>query len=175
MSQAPSPRTMNRGVPPTALNPRTGELTPPGVTASARPSSSSDRGVAAGYRAGSRSATVTPPILAAACEVTSRRPLRSWLSRGELEQPRDRVPVPGGRRDPQATVREGLRQRRVEETPGAPEVDLPRCRMEPVGQVLRRVDAVGGGSGRPLGQEGDEVARSVIGYAGERVRRHDVG
>jgi len=33
---------MNRGVPPTALNARTGEFTPPGVTALARVNSSSE-------------------------------------------------------------------------------------------------------------------------------------
>lgn len=32
----PFPDTMNRGVPPTARNARTGEFTPPGVTAAAR-------------------------------------------------------------------------------------------------------------------------------------------
>src|SRR4051812_13757480 len=32
----PSPRTMKRGVPPTARNARTGELTPPGITRWAR-------------------------------------------------------------------------------------------------------------------------------------------
>ena len=33
---------MNRGVPPTALNARTGEFTPPGVTARARSNSAAD-------------------------------------------------------------------------------------------------------------------------------------
>ena len=33
---------MNRGVPPTALNARTGEFTPPGVTASARSKRAAD-------------------------------------------------------------------------------------------------------------------------------------
>ena len=42
VSQAPSAEAMNRGVPPTALNARTGELTPPGVTASARSKSAAD-------------------------------------------------------------------------------------------------------------------------------------
>src|ERR671918_1004405 len=40
---APSPRTTNGGVPPTAPNARTGELTPPGITRRARSNSSSDR------------------------------------------------------------------------------------------------------------------------------------
>src|SRR6266567_224163 len=39
---APSPRCMKSGCPPTARNARTGELTPPGMTASARLNSSSD-------------------------------------------------------------------------------------------------------------------------------------
>ena len=39
----PDPRTMNRGVPPTAPNARTGEFTPPGVTWSARENRSSLR------------------------------------------------------------------------------------------------------------------------------------
>src|SRR4051812_37870527 len=39
---------MNRGVPPTAPNARTGELTPPGVTASARANSASEAGVVTG-------------------------------------------------------------------------------------------------------------------------------
>jgi hypothetical protein len=37
---------MNRGVPPTALNARTGEFTPPGVTARARSNKEADSGVA---------------------------------------------------------------------------------------------------------------------------------
>ncbi len=36
---------MKRGVPPTALNARTGEFTPPGVTACARSKSAADRAV----------------------------------------------------------------------------------------------------------------------------------
>src|SRR5919106_5354165 len=40
---APSPRTTNGGVPPTAPNARTGELTPPGITRRARSNSPSDR------------------------------------------------------------------------------------------------------------------------------------
>src|SRR5437660_4569862 len=39
---APSPRWMKSGCPPTARNARTGELTPPGITASARLNSCSD-------------------------------------------------------------------------------------------------------------------------------------
>ena len=45
VSQAPRAEAMKRGVPPTASNARTGEFTPPGVTARARPKSSSDRPV----------------------------------------------------------------------------------------------------------------------------------
>src|SRR5215218_4959310 len=45
VSQAPLAEAMKRGVPPTALNARTGEFTPPGVTARARSKSSSDRRV----------------------------------------------------------------------------------------------------------------------------------
>ena len=40
----PVPDTMNRGVPPTARNARTGEFTPPGVTACARSNSFWDSG-----------------------------------------------------------------------------------------------------------------------------------
>src|ERR1022692_3545950 len=40
----PRPELMNTGVPPTAPNARTGELTPPGMTAQARPKNSPDRG-----------------------------------------------------------------------------------------------------------------------------------
>jgi hypothetical protein len=36
VSQAPEAEVMKRGVPPTAVNARTGEFTPPGVTARAR-------------------------------------------------------------------------------------------------------------------------------------------
>src|SRR3954451_18623038 len=39
---APCARSMNRGVPPTALNARTGELTPPGVTPRARSKSAAE-------------------------------------------------------------------------------------------------------------------------------------
>src|SRR6478735_9343074 len=38
----PLARSMNRGVPPTALNARTGEFTPPGVTACARSNRAAD-------------------------------------------------------------------------------------------------------------------------------------
>ena len=41
---------MKRGVPPTALKARTGEFTPPGVTAWARSNQSADRGVGAAER-----------------------------------------------------------------------------------------------------------------------------
>src|SRR5439155_25509224 len=39
VSRAPCPETINRGVPPTAWNARTGEFTPPGVTVRARSNS----------------------------------------------------------------------------------------------------------------------------------------
>src|SRR5690606_4658992 len=45
----PSPRTMNLGVPPTARNARTGELTPPGTTARARSYRAVEAGASAGY------------------------------------------------------------------------------------------------------------------------------
>ncbi len=48
----PTPETMKRGVPPTALNARTGELTPPGVTASARANHASEAGAVAKARYG---------------------------------------------------------------------------------------------------------------------------
>ncbi len=45
MSRRPWARSMKRGVPPTALNARTGELTPPGVTACARAKRAADSAV----------------------------------------------------------------------------------------------------------------------------------
>src|SRR5438552_9677977 len=44
----PAPRTMNLGVPPTARNARTGEFTPPGVTADARSNSDCETGASYG-------------------------------------------------------------------------------------------------------------------------------
>src|SRR5688572_13713360 len=43
MRSAPSPRATNGGSPPTALNARTGEFTPPGITSLARASSFDER------------------------------------------------------------------------------------------------------------------------------------
>jgi hypothetical protein len=43
---------MKRGVPPTARNARTGELTPPGVSSRARLNKASDAGASDGYRPG---------------------------------------------------------------------------------------------------------------------------
>src|SRR3954471_16396768 len=40
---------MNRGVPPTARNARTGEFTPPGVTARARSNRTAEAGASSGY------------------------------------------------------------------------------------------------------------------------------
>src|SRR4051812_28976494 len=51
MRYGPSPDTMNRGVPPTPPNARTGELTPPGVTTHARAYSSALRVAGIGIRA----------------------------------------------------------------------------------------------------------------------------
>src|SRR5580765_6677012 len=45
VSHGPAAEAMNRGVPPTALNARTGEFTPPGIAARARANSSADRAV----------------------------------------------------------------------------------------------------------------------------------
>ena len=45
VSQAPAAERMKRGVPPTASNARTGEFTPPGVTARARAKSSPEADV----------------------------------------------------------------------------------------------------------------------------------
>ena len=45
VSQAPRAERMKRGVPPTALKARTGELTPPGVTARARANRASEAAV----------------------------------------------------------------------------------------------------------------------------------
>ncbi len=44
----PRPDTMNRGVPPTARKARTGEFTPPGVTADARSNRSCEAGASKG-------------------------------------------------------------------------------------------------------------------------------
>ena len=46
----PEPDTMNRGVPPTARKARTGEFTPPGVTAAARSKRVCETGASNGYR-----------------------------------------------------------------------------------------------------------------------------
>ena len=48
-ASGPSPRTMNRGVPPTARNARTGELTPPGTMARARSNRAWEAGASSGY------------------------------------------------------------------------------------------------------------------------------
>src|SRR5688500_2963222 len=61
----PLPRTMKRGVPPTALNARTGEFTPPGVTPQARSKSASDTGAACGYARRVVLASVTAHSLSA--------------------------------------------------------------------------------------------------------------
>jgi hypothetical protein len=42
-TDAPTPRSMKTGVPPTALNARTGEFTPPGNSACARSNRLADR------------------------------------------------------------------------------------------------------------------------------------
>src|SRR3954470_18187473 len=82
----PSPCTMNRGVPPTARNARTGELTPPGTMALARSKRAWETGASAGYgRPSARYEVVTAdPILSAGSDnhvkrvvhVTRRRPER---------------------------------------------------------------------------------------------------
>src|SRR5687767_1797022 len=60
MISNPSASLMNGGVPPTALNARTGELTPPGITFFARAKAASelatDRGVTSGMSGQSRKA-----------------------------------------------------------------------------------------------------------------------
>src|SRR3954454_984652 len=56
---------MNRGVPPTALNARTGEFTPPGVTARARANSAADPGV---------DAEVTRPLSPSRASTTNSDP-----------------------------------------------------------------------------------------------------
>ena len=63
VSTAPSPEAMNRGVPPTARKARTGELTPPGVTASARRSSASEAGASEGYAAGAPGVVGSPVLM----------------------------------------------------------------------------------------------------------------
>src|SRR6185295_553286 len=49
VSQGPLPCDMNRGVPPTARNARTGELTPPGTMAEARSNRAWETGASSGY------------------------------------------------------------------------------------------------------------------------------
>ena len=73
VSQAPRAEAMKRGVPPTASKARTGEFTPPGVTARARSKSSSDRAVA---RSGTGSA-------AGGSRLHSRRPGQAGAHREE--------------------------------------------------------------------------------------------
>ena len=64
-SRGPVPAIMNRGVPPTARNARTGEFTPPGVTAWAR----SNRACEAGASYGWVTRPVSQPDRAAAVRV----------------------------------------------------------------------------------------------------------
>ncbi|CAO5176274.1 hypothetical protein FAIPA1_30151 [Frankia sp. AiPs1] len=87
----PSPDTMKRGLPPTARKARTGELTPPGTTRSARRNSSSEAGAAEG--------TTMPPILAGPAD----RSRLAWTCLGSPLGPdgrpapdRPRPPVDGG-------------------------------------------------------------------------------
>ena len=49
VSHGPAALAMNRGVPPTARKARTGELTPPGMTASARSRRAAEAGASSGY------------------------------------------------------------------------------------------------------------------------------
>src|SRR3954466_8039313 len=60
--RAPSASLMNSGVPPTALNARTGDDTPPGITSRARRKASSDLAVERGLRSamGSGDLRTTP-------------------------------------------------------------------------------------------------------------------
>src|SRR6266516_3080947 len=59
---APSPRSTKRGVPPTARNARTGELTPPGIRPRARSNSSSDRDTRLDANRRLRSALLSPTV-----------------------------------------------------------------------------------------------------------------
>src|SRR5690242_14985907 len=68
---------MNRGVPPTARKARTGEFTPPGVTARARSSSACEAGASKGYAV---MGPVSQPHLSA--------PARGWaVGSGAAEPP----------------------------------------------------------------------------------------
>ena len=57
----PDPRTMKRGVPPTERNARTGELTPPGVTARARARRAAEAGASSPWE-GAAGISVTAPL-----------------------------------------------------------------------------------------------------------------
>src|SRR6476469_5218770 len=73
---------MNRGVPPTALNARTGEFTPPGVTACARANSAAEAATSGlGVLTGDSTSSFSPMDL-------SVRPGRDPHFRGEAGQPR---------------------------------------------------------------------------------------
>src|SRR4051794_5303948 len=66
---------MNRGVPPTARNARTGELTPPGTTAEARSKRAWEAGASSGYgRPSARYEVVTAaPIVSAGSDKNLKR------------------------------------------------------------------------------------------------------
>src|SRR5690242_15215385 len=66
---------MNRGVPPTARNARTGEFTPPGTTARARSNSAREAGASASRWAGrARSVSVTATPVSQRAATASRPP-----------------------------------------------------------------------------------------------------
>src|SRR5688572_13236773 len=74
---------MKRGVPPTDLKARTGELTPPGTTARARLNNDSEAGAADGYE------SITVRVFCHAVgRVACRRPGRSRRSIGASLRPR---------------------------------------------------------------------------------------
>ena len=62
VSQQPWPRTMNRGVPPTARKARTGELTPPGTMVRARSNRACEAGASGGYAAAASVSVTAWPV-----------------------------------------------------------------------------------------------------------------
>src|SRR5450755_2669719 len=94
---------MKRGVPPTAVNARTGELTPPGVTANARAYKARELVSPAAF-AGSVAATSREGTTESFKEANGSRRRRQWLS------PRPRPTIERGR-----GARPGMNNRRTDQ------------------------------------------------------------
>ena len=90
VSQAPARGAMNRGVPPTARKARTGELTPPGVTAAARSNRAALAGASSGYDGRAVAWRSREHCRKPGCEPGprwGRGTCRSWPARGRCRTP----------------------------------------------------------------------------------------